>query len=170
VGASPRLGLGELPSVDVGGELEVAYVGRRLRVEVHGETAFVQDTNPSVTGTYSSLRAAGGGARGCYGSTLGRFSIFGCGEVELDWMWGQGVGPGISPKSPSGGWATLGAGGAASVGLTRRVFLRALVLALAPLSRPDFITTTASGAIVATVFRPSAAWGEVGIGVEAIIF
>ncbi len=165
VGASARLGLGELPSVDAGGELEVAYAFGRLRVELHGETAFVQNTVTAL-GADASLRAAGGGGRGCYGPTFGRFTVSGCGEVDLDWMWSQGHGPG--QESPSGGFMTLGAGGVASFRFSRRFSVRALMLAEVPTIRPQFVITGTTPPYV--LFRPSAAWGLAGLGVEAIIF
>jgi hypothetical protein len=173
IGAGAFAGLGELPSVDAAGELELAYVVGRLRAEVHGETAFVQDTNRTSTGAYGTLRAASGGVRGCYLPAPrwlpARVTLDACGEVDLDWMWAHGQGLATS-ASPSGGWATLGLGGGASLSLTRRFALTVLVVGLAPVVRPTFVTETATGATGTVVFRPSAVWGEAGLGMEAILF
>lgn len=170
IGASARLGLGELPSADAGGELEVAYATGGLRVEVHGETAFVQATAPTAASpAYASLRAAGGGGRGCYEPAFGRLALIGCGDLELDWMWAQGHGP-LRAKSPDGGWVTLGAGGGARFRLARRFALRALVLGEVPTVRPSFIVENAAGAQAALVHRPSAVWVDAGLGVEAVFF
>jgi len=173
VGASVRASLGEFPSADASVELDVAYALGRFRIEVHGETGLVQavsaTTVDSTSNASATFQAAGGGLRGCYGPSFGGVSLFGCADGQVDAMWASGRNY-FTPLSTDAVWATLGALVGARYPLTPRFALRGFVEALAPLSRPKFVTETSAGAVEGTVHVPSAVWGTAGLGVEAIFF
>ncbi len=162
--------LGELPRADGSPEIEVGYTHGRLQLELHGEMTFNQEA--SATAGIASVHAAGGGVRGCYGPTFGRFAVFGCGDAEIDWMWASGAtGQGIvSTMDRNSGWVTVGVGTGVRLSLGRRFAVRTLIEGLAPVAPPTFITLDHIGNKKGTVYEPSAVWGRAGLGLEAIFY
>jgi len=169
----------QLPSPNVAGELVVAWaptpLAGRLRLELHGEGGPAQDTTTTVgQGTTrqvvpSTVVAAGGGIRGCFGPTWGDFSVLGCGGAELDWMHVAGTKP--TPTSQSATWATLEGGAQGRWRVLRRLAIRVDASALVPLGPPEFVVQdTKSAAVIATVSKPGAVWARVGVGVEVLLF
>jgi hypothetical protein len=167
IGVSAVAGTGELPSVDVGGEVELAYTFHTARIELHGETELVQEAPTAPPN--AAFRAAGGGARGCYAPAFGRWTLFGCGDVEIDAIWASGQGY-AQTYSPAGWWVTLGLVGGARVRLTKVVGVRAFVEPMVPLSRPQFVAETPVDTYTSPLLYPSAAWVVGGVGVDATIF
>jgi len=126
---------------------------------------FTQEAN--ATTQSASVHATGGGVRGCYGPTFGRFAVFGCGDAELDWMWANGAtGPGITKaRAANGGWATVGAGAGARFNLGRDFALRADIAGLVPLAPPSFVTSYGSlDSNNSVVHKPFAIWDGRGWG------
>jgi hypothetical protein len=162
---------GELPSVDASAEVTVGYALGRARVELHGETGLVQDvtTSDAVNAPTATFRAAGGGVRPCYGPEVGRFSVQGCGDLEVDALWAAGHNYATS-FSPNAAWTTLGALAVGRFRLTDTVSIRAFAEVMAPLTRPEFVVDTVQDTVDTTVHTPSAVWGRGGVGVDVRIF
>jgi hypothetical protein len=171
VGASVLAATGELPSFEGSAELELGYEVRGFRIELHSETGLVDDVlvRGGTGSPGATFRAAGGGVRGSYGPSFGALAFFGGGDCEVDAVWanGQGFARSFGPKTA---WVTLGALVGARYRVATRLAIHAFGEGLLPMERPTFTTVTSTGEQDRVVHKPSAVWGQVGVGVDAIFF
>jgi hypothetical protein len=170
VGALVMGTLGELPSAEAGGGVAVGFTRGRFRAELHGETGFVQQGTAGTNLGGGSIRAAGGGLRACYGPTSGAFTVLGCADGEVDWLWVDGYGT-SKRQDQNAGRIDLGAGVQGRWRLASRFALRLDVEALVPLARPSFVTEGASGKQEGVaISKPAPYGGRVGLGIDALFF
>ena len=155
---------------EAGGGFVVGYARDRFRAELHGETGFVQQGSAGTNLGGGSIRAAGGGLRACYGPTWGAFTVLGCVDGEVDWLWVNGYGTSLR-QDRNAGRLDLGAGAQGRWRLASRFALRLDVEALVPLARPTFVTEDLAGNPQGTaISKPGPYGGRVGLGIDAFFF
>jgi hypothetical protein len=172
LGASILGELGDLPSAEAGGEVFASWLPGRWRAELRAATGLAQHADaPGRSGVGASLRSFSGGARGCYGIPLSSVSVAACALSEVDWVWASGYARGSATVlDANAGWVALGGGVLVVWRLSDRVSVRANVDAVAPLTRPRFVTQDPEGDVSGLVHRPSALIGRAGVGVELHFF
>jgi hypothetical protein len=173
--------VGELPSLEEGGELIVGYappsLRGRVRIEAYGESDILEQhgsAGADVGG--GALRALAGGLRGCAGPGFGSFYLLGCGGAQVDYMRVEGVGA-VSGQAQTNtslrqaaAWATVDVGGQARWVFARRFAIRLDLMGLLPINPPRFVVQNTSGDVLGVVSHPSTLWANLGIGADVFFF
>ena len=150
---------GVLPNTALGVDVEGSVQRGALRL-VGLVTWFGSEDVVGANDTGGTFQLLLGGALGCWAPRWGRWTLLGCGGLELGRLTGTGLGV-ANPTSGDALWraARVDLGGAATLGGNAAVFLRAGVAA--PLARPEFVLDGSQ-----LVYRPSRVTGHLTAGLE----
>ncbi len=156
--------VGLLPSVDLGGSLEIFFTRHGLRLDVDGTWLAGTHAGAPTPGPGGDFTFLAAGARVGHIWRVGRFDLGPAGGAEIDRLHAEGYGV-TSPSSDTGTWVTLRAGGTMAFWVVRGFALFSHIEATAPLSRPTFVLDG-----VGPVHRPAFFGGRAGLGAQIVFF
>jgi hypothetical protein len=167
-GASLTATSGPLPSPAVGGEIAVALLARRLRMELAGAYSGSQTRSTLGAGAHFQLVVAA--MRVAYAWRFERFELGPLLGAGLERMGASGFGGTSASFDQSAVWASILGGGIATYAIVPWFALRASLLGEIPLARPSFVVLEPDPAPATPIHRPAALGGAATLGAEARIF
>jgi hypothetical protein len=159
-----------LPSTGVGGELAIALVADRLRVEGRGRLfASQRALDPAKSTQGVDVALLGGGLRACFAVLAGTVALAPCAGGGVERLSADGFG-GNASFSRDAAFASLDGGALLTWSFTRWLALRAELDGVVPLARPSFVVLRADGSVAEVLHRPSSVAARTGLGIELHFF
>jgi len=164
-GAAAGAIAGALPSTAPGVALSIAWLPRRVRVELGAIASGAESASVIGAPVGADFRVLGASARACASLlALGPFALAPCAGIEADRIHAAGFGSRASRDVDETRGAGL-FGALATFAIDRPLVLRLGVDGVVPFARPRFVVNV-DDLILVEVHRPAAIWGRALLGAE----